>query len=160
MTANTTAGDQARVLTEILGAASEPEMHEALHRLEHRGAVDSLTIEPADLARRRMRLTSAQGRDCGLALSRSAKLFNGAVLVLESDWALVVRVTEERWLRLRPRDSAAALELGYHAGNLHWRVRFEAGDLLVALEGPEESYLARLEKHLADGICQVIAADE
>lgn len=157
MTVNTTVGDQARLLTEILGAASEPGLHEALHRLEHRGAVDSLTIEPADLARRRMRLTSAQGHDCALALPRSTKLFNGAVLVLEPDWALVVRVTEERWLRLRPRDAASGLELGYHAGNLHWRVRFDAGDLLVALEGPEETYLARLEGQLAEGICRVIA---
>ncbi len=154
----TTAGDHL-LLTEILGAASDPDMHEALHRLEHGDAVDSLEIEPADLARRRIRMTSAKGRDCALALPRSAKLFNGAVLALESDWALVVRVSEERWLRLKPRDAAAALELGYHAGNLHWRVRFAEGDLLVALEGPEEDYLARLEIQLAAGLCQVVPGD-
>ncbi len=147
-------------LTEILGAASDPAIHEALHRLEHADAVDSLEIEPADLARRRIRMTSSKGRDCALALPRSAKLFNGAVLALEADWALVVRVNEERWLRLKPRDAAAALELGYHAGNLHWRVRFEAGDLLVALEGPEEDYLARLEIQFAEGICQRVAHDD
>ncbi len=156
MTAKTS---EALLLTEILGALTDPDLHEALHRLEHRDQVDSLTIEPADLARRRMRITSAKGRDCALALPRSQKLFNGAVLALEADWALVVRVSEERWLRLRPRDAAAALELGYHAGNLHWRVRFEAGDLLVALEGPEETYLARLETQFSEGICERIGED-
>ncbi|GAB5468599.1 MAG: urease accessory protein UreE [Rhodospirillales bacterium] len=116
-----------------------------------------MEIAPADLSRRRMRLTSRQGRDCAIALPRSAKLYNGALLALTDDWALVVRVTEQAWLRLRPRDAAAALELGYHAGNLHWRVRFEDGDLLVALEGPEADYLARLEVQLESGLCQVMA---
>ncbi len=147
------------LLTEILGARSDPAFHEALHQLEHAGALDSLAIEPADLARRRMRLVSAQGRDCALALSRSQKLYNGAVLALRDDWALVVTVNEEHWLHLRPRDAAAALQLGYHAGNLHWRVRFEDGDLLVALEGPEETYLARLELQFAEGLCTRVDAD-
>ena len=33
---------------------------------------------------------------------------------------------------------------GYFIGNLHWRVRFEPGAILVALEGPESHYTARL----------------
>jgi len=147
--------DAPLLLTDILGAASEDRFAAPLHRLEHRGAVDRLEIAPADLARRRLRVVSALGRDCALALSRSQRLFNGAVLALEEDWALVVRVTEERWLALEPRDAAAALELGYHAGNLHWRVRFAEGRLLVALEGPQEDYLARLKPQLANGLCRV-----
>ena len=160
MTADTAEMTALPLFTEILGAASDPDMHERLYRLEHAGGLDSLEIEPADLARRRMRLTSAKGRDCALALPRSQQLFNGAVLALEESWALVVRVTEERWLRVRPRDAAAALELGYHAGNLHWRVRFEAGDLLVALQGPEATYIERLELQLAEGVCRVVPDDE
>mgnify|MGYP006140052353 CR=1 FL=1 len=42
--------------------------------------------------------------------------------------AVIVRVEPEAWLRLRPADAAAALAVGYHAGNLHWRVRFEGED--------------------------------
>jgi urease accessory protein len=71
-------------------------------------------------------------------------LFDGAVLVLESDHALVVRVAQQRWLRLQPRAIADAIELGYHAGNLHWRVRFAGEALLIAMEAPMEDYLARL----------------
>ena len=69
---------------------------------------------------------------------------DGAVLLVEPDRAIVVRVDEERWLRLQPRAIADAIELGYHAGNLHWRVRFEGEALLVALEAPMDDYLARL----------------
>jgi urease accessory protein UreE len=45
---------------------------------------------------------------------------------------------------LAPRDVAAALELGYHAGNSHWTVRFDGSVMRIALEGPEQSYLDRL----------------
>ena len=55
-----------------------------------------------------------------------------------------MRVDTERWLRLSPRSIADAVELGYHAGNLHWRVRFAGEALLVALEAPVDDYLARL----------------
>ena len=53
---------------------------------------------------------------------------------------------------------AAALELGYFCGNLHWRVRFEGALIKVALDGPRESYLARLAQHLEDGRARL--ADE
>ncbi len=62
----------------------------------------------------------------------------------KADRAIVVRVDTERWLRLSPRSIADAVELGYHAGNLHWRVRFAGETLLVALEAPVDDYVARL----------------
>ncbi len=81
------------------------------------------------------------------------------MLVLEDTRAVVVRLAAERWLALAPRDSAAALELGYFAGNLHWRVRFAGERLLVALEGPEDDYLVRLKPFLDDGRARRIAHD-
>ena len=41
-------------------------------------------------------------------------------------------------------------KLGYHAGNLHWRVRFAGEALLVALEAPMDDYLARLAGLIRD----------
>ena len=55
-------------------------------------------------------------------------------------------------------DQSAALELGYFCGNLHWRVRFLPERIMVALEGPEEDYLARLQPLLASGKAQKGAA--
>ncbi len=66
------------------------------------------------------------------------------MLWLAEDAGLLLRVAAQQWLRLVPRTRDDALMLGYHAGNLHWRVRFEDGALLVALEAPSEDYLARL----------------
>ena len=69
-------------------------------------------------------------------------------MLLELERAIVVRVDVERWLRVLPRDAAVALRLGYHAGYLHWRVRFEGTDLLILLEGTRENFLARLQEFL------------
>ncbi|CRM46368.1 urease accessory protein UreE [Pseudomonas sp. 8 R 14] len=55
------------------------------------------------------------------------------------------------FLDLQPRDAAAALELGYFAGNMHWAVRFAGTALRIPLNGPEADYLERLAPLLADG---------
>ena len=73
------------------------------------------------------------------------------MLLIDGERAIVVRAATERWLRLEPRSIGDALELGYHAGNLHWRVRFEGEILLVALEGPAEDYVARLRTDFIQG---------
>jgi urease accessory protein len=138
------------LIEQVVGSRLEPDLSERLHALEHRGAVDLVTIAAADVARRRLRVTTQGGADVAIALPRDQHLFDGAVLLVEPDRAIVVRVDEERWLRLQPRAIADAIELGYHAGNLHWRVRFEGEALLVALEAPMDDYLARLGTLVAD----------
>lgn len=131
-------------LRSILGSASDPGFRDRLHDLEHRDRVEYIVLPPKDTARRRLRATTDKGRDCAIALPRDERLHNGAVLAMEEDLAIVVRVEDENWLRLHPTSSANAIQLGYQAGNLHWRVRFDRDDLLVALEGPETDYIERL----------------
>ena len=129
----------------VVGDRAEPALHRRLHHLEHHDAVDEVTIPLADMARRRLRITTPKGEDLAIALPRDQKLFDGAVLLIDDSRAIVVRAEVERWLRLQPSSIAEGLELGYHAGNLHWRVRFEGECVLVALEGPVDSYYARLD---------------
>lgn len=132
------------VIERVLGSRLDPAFANRLHDLEHHGRVDTLTLPPAELARRRFRATSAAGKDVAVALPRDELLYDGAVLKLDDDGALVVRVDTQHWLRLQPRSIADALELGHHAGNLHWRVRFGGEAMLVALEAPADDYLERL----------------
>lgn len=140
-----------RVIQRVLGSRLDDDLSERLHHLEHHGAVDILRVPSADVARRRLRATTEGGEEIALALPRDQMLFDGAVLVLEDHRALVARVGAVRWLRLRAATLADALELGYHAGNLHWRVRFVQGAILVALEAPAEDYLLRLGDLARDG---------
>ena len=144
----------------VLGSRLEPELSEALHRLEHRGAIDVVQVPVADLARRRLLITTQRGEELAIALPRQEKRFDGAVLLLEDHRAIVVRAASERWLRLEPRSISDAVELGYHVGNLHWRVQFGGEVLLVALEGRPEDYTARLENLIASRRVGVTVLDD
>jgi urease accessory protein len=143
------------MLNAIVGLATDDELAERLHDLGHAGAVETIRLERQDMQRRRLRAETDRGTACAIALPRDVRLEDGAVLLIDEARAIVVRAADERWLRLEPRDTAAALELGYHAGNMHWRVHFEAGVLAIALEGPEQTYLDRLEAFLGDGRARV-----
>lgn len=143
----------------VVGSRVDTGYSERLHDLEHHGAVEWLVLPAAELARRRFRAVTSGGTEIAVALPRDEPLFDGAVLLFEPHRAIVVRVDAERWLRLAARDMATALELGYHVGNLHWRVRFEADAICVALEGPVEAYLARLTALGLDDRIEVAAPE-
>lgn len=141
----------ARTITHIVGFASDAEIAEQLHELSHKNLVEHVLLQRQDTHRHRLRVRSNLDREYLVAIPRDQQLGDGAVLVLERDTALVVRMAEEHWLRLMPADIASAVELGYFAGNLHWRVRFDGPELQVALEGPEQDYLVRLQPFLQSG---------
>ena len=138
-------------LEAILGLATEVDIADALHHLEDHGQVEYLTLSEADTQRHRLRALTDRGTECAIALPRHQHLSNGAVLLLEKDRAVVVRMQESQWLVLQPRDAQAALELGYFAGNMHWKVEFDGERLRIAVQGPVESYLERLAHLLRDG---------
>lgn len=131
-------------------------MAEALHALGHRGRIENLVLSRADTARRRLHAFTDVGTEVGVAIDRDARLANGSVLLLEDDRAIVVRLQEQPWLGLAPRDEAAALELGYFCGNMHWKVRFVGSFLHVAVEGEPRDILVRIDHLLRDGRVRVL----
>jgi urease accessory protein len=138
-------------ITGIVGTASDPSLADRLHHLEHDDRVEILVVGDEDTSRRRLRGKTDKGTDVAIALERSGELVDGAVLLLEDTRAIVLRKAQQCWLRLTPRDADAALEAGYCAGNQHWKVRFEPGTLLVAMQGPAEHYVQRLEHLVRSG---------
>ena len=147
-------------LTQIVGRASDPEFVDRLHGLSHKDRVEYLELSRDDTQRHRLRKTTDRGTDCAIALDRSAQLSNGAILLLDDLRAIVVRMEETRWVRLKPRDTAVAVELGYLGGNMHWRVEFDGPVMAIALDGPEEDYLARLAPFLRDGRVERLIDDD
>jgi urease accessory protein len=138
------------VIETILGASSDPALAARIHELEHRDALDVLVLPSADMARRRLRAHTDKGEEIAIALQREETLFDGAVLLLDQFRAIVLRAAPERWLRIEAKSIAAAIELGYSAGNLHWRVRFDGKAMFVALDGPVEDYLTRLDRFVTE----------
>jgi len=149
--------DAPLLIETILGRTDASDMAGRLHHLGHHGGrIERLVIAPTDLPRRRFAAETDLGTACFVALPRETALFDGAVLHLSETRAIILHVGQQEWLRLQPL-ADSALELGYHAGNLHWRVRFEDGCLLVALDGPRETYLARLRALEAQGKVRVLS---
>jgi urease accessory protein len=140
-----------QTLTHIVGFATDHDIAHQLDALEHSGGVHYITLGKQDILRHRLRALTDRGDEFAIALPRSQQLSNGAVLLLEFDRAVVVRMAAERWLVLKARDTAAALEVGYFAGNMHWKVKFDGDAMKIAVEGPEQGYLDRLHHLLADG---------
>lgn len=140
------------LIDKIVGDRNDPDLHHKLHEYEYHGLiVDTVRVAPSDLDRRRLRVRTERGEDLAIALSRQERLFDGAVLYLGDEKAIVLRAQEQRWLRIVPNSKRDAVELGYLVGNLHWRVRFEDEHILVSLDGSLETYLARIEPMLRDG---------
>jgi urease accessory protein len=139
-----------KVLNEVVGHTTDSGIAKKLRELEGKGQVEYVAITRDDSRRHRLRIRSDRDTEWAIALPRTAHLQDGSVLLLDDDRAVVVRLRERGWMSLAPRDVASALELGYLAGNNHWKVRFDGVILSVALEGPEQTYLDRLTSHLAD----------
>lgn len=135
----------------IVGRADDPAFEAVLHQLEHSDGIELLYVPPSDAGRKRFRLTTDRGTDCAVSLDRDEDLSDGAVLYVDPARAIIARFGEQEVWRLKPRDQAAALKLGWNAGNLHWRVRFEGDCLTILLDAPLHTYRARILPLLEDG---------
>jgi urease accessory protein len=144
----------------IIGSRLQPAYSEKLQRLELRNAVDELRLSPDHLDRQELTATTRGGQDVAIALPRHERLFDGAVLLLDDNSAVVVRAAGQRWLRLQPRSISDAIELGYHIGNLGWRVRFEGDVLFVAMQGRAENYVVRLGQLIWSRRVRISVEDE
>jgi urease accessory protein len=141
----------------IIGRSDDAVYAGRLHHIEHHGGIELLFVPPSEVGRKRFRLTTDRGTDCAVSLDRDEELVDGALLFLEHDRAVIVRFGEQECWRLKSVDQAAALKLGWNAGNLHWRVRFDGEHLVVLLDGPLDSYRARIRPLLEAG--EVVESD-
>ena len=135
----------------IVGKTDDPAFSALLHDLEHVDGIELLYVPPSDAGRKRFRLSTDRGTDCAVSLDRDEELIDGALLYIDPERAIIARFGEQELWRLHPADEAAALKLGWNAGNLHWRVRFEDDCLVVLLDGPLHTYRARILPLLDSG---------
>ena len=151
----TTAAAGLRILDGIVGWVTDQAVADRLHELRHHPdlehAVEYLHLDVHDLNRKRLRATSDAGTDYAIVLQRDSALADGAVLLLETDRAVVVRAGARRTMALRANDIGAALRLGFLAGHLHWKVDQRDDTVVVHLEGPESDYISRIVELLDSG---------
>ncbi len=135
----------------IIGKADDPAYSGLVHELEHANGIELLFVPPADAGRKRFRSATDRGTDCAVSLDRDEELVDGALLYLDPQRAIIARFGEQEIWRLRPTGQDAALKLGWNAGNLHWRVRFDGDVLHILLDAPLHTYRARILALLESG---------
>ena len=131
---------------EIIGQTNDDKISNKLHDLSHQNKVEYIKLDHNNLKRKRFRAKTDKGTDCAISLFREQNLENGSVLYLDENRAIVVKMAVDEWLSLKPIDIAAAIELGYFAGNMHWRVKMGTDHLDIALDSPKDIYLDRLKE--------------
>ncbi len=107
-------------------------------------APDSVIVTWEQRRWTRGRLTTAAGRELGIALETGAVLQPGSILCVEPDWYAVVEAAEEPTLAITPSNSNEALRVAYEVGNRHFPLAIEGGDLLVPDHPAMRQLLERL----------------
>jgi urease accessory protein len=121
--------------------------------------VDELPVRWAEAGRRRLRRSTASGRDAAIDLPRGAFLADGAVLGDDGTRIVVVRRTPEPALVIGISESLAADErieraalLGHAFGNQHVPVDVEGAELRVPLTTSEAVARFTVEALGLDGL--------
>lgn len=92
----------------------------------------------------RRRLVSAGGREVALALPTGTVLAAGDVVLVETDWYLVVEASPEPVLAAFPRDRAEAVRMAFEVGNRHFSLALDGDAVLVPDDPAMEQLLVRL----------------
>jgi urease accessory protein len=121
--------------------------------------VDELQVSWAEAGRRRLRRSTASGRDAAIDLPRGAFLADGAVLGDDGTRIVVVRRTPEPALVIGISESLAPDErvrraalLGHAFGNQHVPVDVEGAELRVPLTTSEAVARFTVEALALDGL--------
>ena len=140
----------------LIGHRFDAGIQEKLLPHEDAGRIVRLKVPQAELGRRRFKAVDQDGTEYGIALPRTVSLRNGSVLELTGRRAVVIEAQDTEQLHLRARDAEGGIQLGWHAGHLHWRIRTSGRYVTVLLDGPREDYLVRIEQFLDSGLIEVI----
>lgn len=110
--------------------------------------VDYLEVTPEDAKRRRFRAETLDGLEINISLDRNTELKEGSLLYESDDYIVLLRIRSPSRLLLQPHTSHAALQLGFLAGHLHWKVQIHEDTLRVDVETEVAEYQARLDDYL------------
>ncbi|MBB1043330.1 MULTISPECIES: urease accessory protein UreE [unclassified Dietzia] len=143
----------------LVGHRLEADIHNALSHHEYSGRVVRLIVPQSELGRKRFKAVDQDGIEYGIALPRDVTLRDGSVLELTDRRAVVVEARETEQLHLRALDAEGGIQLGWHAGHLHWKVRMAGQYMTVLLDGPRDDYLVRIEHLLHSGVIEVVESE-
>jgi urease accessory protein len=125
------------IITEIIGNVDE--ISSAGRHIER------VYLSSDDLVKRIQRVTTDHGKEVGIRLVEPKDLVDGDILYMDERNMIVVSVTSDDLLVLRPLSIKQMGEIAHQLGNRHLPAQFEDEVMLVQYDYLVEELLVQLE---------------
>jgi urease accessory protein len=107
--------------------------------------IERVYLSSDDLVKRIQRVTTDHGNEVGIRLAEPKDLIDGDILYMDQRNMIVVSVTSDDLLVLRPSSIRQMGEIAHQLGNRHLPAQFEAEEMLVQYDYLVEELLIQLE---------------
>jgi urease accessory protein len=107
--------------------------------------IERVYLSSDDLVKRIQRVTTDHGKEVGIRLMEPKDLLNGDILYMDERNMIVVSVTSDDLLVLRPSSIKQMGEIAHQLGNRHLPAQFEEEEMLVQYDYLVEELLVQLE---------------
>lgn len=125
------------IITEIVGNVDD--ISSASRHIER------VYLSSDDLVKRIQRVTTDHGKEVGIRLVEPKDLIDGDILYMDERNMIVVSVTSDDLLVLRPSSIKQMGEIAHQLGNRHLPAQFEEEEMLVQYDYLVEELLVQLE---------------
>ncbi|MCM2534010.1 urease accessory protein UreE [Neobacillus pocheonensis] len=107
--------------------------------------IEKVYLSSDDLVKRIQRVTTDHGHEIGIRLRDPKDLSDGDILYMNERNMIVVSVTNDDLLVLRPSTMKQMGEIAHQLGNRHLPAQFEGEEMLVQYDYLVEELLQQLE---------------
>jgi urease accessory protein len=107
--------------------------------------IERVFLSSDDLVKRIQRVTTDHGKEMGIRLVEPKDLIDGDILYMDERNMIVVSVTSDDLLVLRPSSIKQMGEIAHQLGNRHLPAQFEEEEMLVQYDYLVEELLVQLE---------------
>ncbi len=98
--------------------------------------IDTVNLHWYELEKRVLRKVSTRGRDIGIYLEDNTGLTDGDILILESEYAVVVNLLPEEVISINPGNINEMGEVCYFLGNRHVPVIITESEVVTVYDAP------------------------
>lgn len=106
--------------------------------------LEKVFLESDELVKRIQRVKTDHGHELGIRLKKPADLTDGDILYMDGQIAIVVSVTADDLLVIRPDSIKQMGEIAHQLGNRHLPAQFEEVEILVQYDYLVEELLQQL----------------
>lgn len=107
--------------------------------------IERVYLTSDDLVKRIQRVTTDHGKEVGIRLKEPKDLLDGDILYMDDRNMIIVNVTADDLLVLRPVSMKQMGEIAHQLGNRHLPAQFEGEEMLVQYDYLVEDLLKQLE---------------